>query len=178
MPIAVMIVLIHISVVAVEKVLRRAILKLTWALPKKDNRAIPSASLKRLAEWMVELPNFGSSDRLVEPQAWSNANTSFRRLGMPRAAASGVFNSSMRGNMDSPTVPQDTPTELADDILRGADQIAEFIFGERGSRRKVYYLAECSRLPVFRLGSVLCARKSVLLRWISGQESRVLDSAG
>jgi hypothetical protein len=48
--------------------------------------------------------------------------------------------------MDSPTVPQDTPNELADDILRGGDQIAEFIFGERGSRRKVYYLAECSRL--------------------------------
>jgi hypothetical protein len=26
-----------------------------------------------------------------------------------------------------------------------------------------YYLAECSRLAVFRLGSVLCARKSALL---------------
>jgi hypothetical protein len=75
--------------------------------------------------------------------------------------------------MESSAVPQNTPNELADDILRGADAIAEFIFGERGSRRKVYYLAECSRLPVFRLGSVLCARKSVLLQWISGQESRV-----
>jgi hypothetical protein len=39
----------------------------------------------------------------------------------------------MEGNMEAPTVPQDTPTELADDILRGADQIAECIFGERGS---------------------------------------------
>ncbi len=76
--------------------------------------------------------------------------------------------------MDQPTVPQ---TELADDILRGADEIATFIFGERGSRRKVYYLAECSRLPVFRLGSVLCARRSVLLGWISGQERRVIDPA-
>jgi hypothetical protein len=66
--------------------------------------------------------------------------------------------------------------ELPDDILRGADEIAEFIFGARGSRRKVYYLAECCRLPVFRLGSVLCARKSVLLGWISGQESRVLPT--
>ncbi len=62
---------------------------------------------------------------------------------------------------------------LADDILRGADEIAEFIFGDRASRRKVYYLAECTKLPIFRLGSVLCARKSVLLQWISGQESRV-----
>jgi hypothetical protein len=78
--------------------------------------------------------------------------------------------------MESPTVLQNTPNELADDILRGADQIAEFIFGERGSRRKVYYRAECSRLPVFRLGSVLYARESVLLKWISGQESRVTVS--
>jgi hypothetical protein len=80
--------------------------------------------------------------------------------------------------METPIVSQNTPVELADDMLRGADEIAAFIFGERGSRRKVYYLAECARLPVFRLGSVLCARKSVLLRWISGQENRVLDSLG
>jgi hypothetical protein len=56
-----------IPVVAIENVLRSGILKLTWALPKKDNRPIPSASLKRLAERMVELPNFGSSDRKAEP---------------------------------------------------------------------------------------------------------------
>jgi hypothetical protein len=80
--------------------------------------------------------------------------------------------------METPTVPQNTPNELADDMLRGGDAIAEFIFGERESRRKVYYLAESSRLPVFRLGSVLCARKSVLLQWISGQESRVRGSLG
>jgi hypothetical protein len=61
---------------------------------------------------------------------------------------------------------------LADDILRGADQIAEFLFGSREYRRKVYYLAECTRLPVFRLGSVLCARRSVLLNWIAEQEKR------
>jgi hypothetical protein len=80
--------------------------------------------------------------------------------------------------METPTVPQSTPNELADDMLRGADEIAAFLFGKRGSRRKVYYLAECSHLPVFRLGSLLCARKSVLLRWISGQESRVRGSLG
>jgi hypothetical protein len=74
------------------------------------------------------------------------------------------------------SVSPNTPNDLADDILRGADEIAAFIFGGRGSRRKVYYLAECSRLPVFRLGSVLCARKSVLLQWISGQERRVIGS--
>ena len=79
--------------------------------------------------------------------------------------------------MEPQTAPDHTSSpELADDLLRGADSIAEFIFGsksKRGSgRRKIYYLAETSHLPVFRLGAVLCARKSVLLRWISGQESR------
>ena len=75
--------------------------------------------------------------------------------------------------MEQHAAPNETPRELADDLLRGADEIAEFIFGTPGCRRKVYYLAECSRLPVFRLGSVLCARRSVLLNWIAGQESRV-----
>jgi hypothetical protein len=64
------------------------------------------------------------------------------------------------------------PPELASDLLRGADAIAEFLFGSREERRKVYHLAEKSRLPVFRLGSVLCARKSVLLQWIGEQEKR------
>jgi hypothetical protein len=76
--------------------------------------------------------------------------------------------------MDQTTLPNPTSHELAGDLLRGADEIAEFIFGKRGGRRKIYYLAETSHLPVFRLGAVLCARRSVLLRWISGQESRVL----
>ncbi len=75
--------------------------------------------------------------------------------------------------MDQKTPPHAKPEELADDILRGADEIAEFIFGKRGGRRKIYYLAETSHLPVFRIGSVICARRSVLLRWIAGQESRV-----
>lgn len=78
--------------------------------------------------------------------------------------------------MELPNVPNDVSQELADDLLHGADEIAEFIFGKRGGRRKVYYLAETSHLPVFRLGAQLCARRSVLLRWISGQESRVRPS--
>jgi hypothetical protein len=71
---------------------------------------------------------------------------------------------------------KDASNELADDILEGADAIAEFLFGSREYRRKVYYLSECSKLPVFRLGSVLCARKSVLLKFIAGQENRVQPS--
>lgn len=72
--------------------------------------------------------------------------------------------------MEPHQVPIDAPHALAGDLLRGADEIAEFIFGKRTDRRKVYYLAECTRLPVFRLGSQLCARRSVLLKWIEGQE--------
>jgi hypothetical protein len=59
---------------------------------------------------------------------------------------------------------------LADDLLRGADEISEFFFGSRTERRKIYHLAESSRLPVFRMGSVLCARRSRLLAWIEEQE--------
>jgi hypothetical protein len=117
---------------------------------------------------LAEAPNVKLGVVRLLPSAAGNA----------RRARVGPLNSSLGGNMETPTVPQNTPNELADDILRGADEIAAFIYGERGSRRKVYYLAECSRLPVFRLGSVLCARKSVLLKWIAGQERRVMDSLG
>lgn len=71
-----------------------------------------------------------------------------------------------------PRETDDLAPELSDDMLRGADSIAEFVFGEQGHRRQVYHLAETSRLPVFRLGSRLCARKSVLLQWIATQEAR------
>ena len=79
--------------------------------------------------------------------------------------------------MDLHTVPHDTTHPLAYDLLRGADEIAEFIFGKRSSRRKVYYLAEYTRIPVFRLGSVLCARRSVLMNWISTQENRTTPTS-
>ena len=46
---------------------------------------------------------------------------------------------------------------LACDILYGADGIAEFLFGHRKHRRKVYNLVETTRLPHFRLGATICA---------------------
>lgn len=57
----------------------------------------------------------------------------------------------------------------AGDLLYGAAQIAEFLFGDPKQRRKVYYLIESCRLPVFRLGSI-CARRSTLIAWIAAQE--------
>jgi hypothetical protein len=57
------------------------------------------------------------------------------------------------------------------DLLRGAGEIAAFLFGDARERRKIYHLAENAGLPVFRLGAVLCARRSTLLSWIAAQEN-------
>lgn len=69
---------------------------------------------------------------------------------------------------------KDTDTELSADLLRGADEIAKFIFGDKRERRRIYYLAgetkSGAKLPVFRLGAVLCARKSTLMQWIAARE--------
>jgi hypothetical protein len=61
--------------------------------------------------------------------------------------------------------------EFSQDLLRGADSIARFLFGDR-QRRRVYHLVTTSNLPVFKLGSTICARRSVLLKWIKDQEER------
>lgn len=69
-----------------------------------------------------------------------------------------------------PAKPKSTALSIAGDILAGAEAIAEFLFGDRRHRRKVYNLVESGQLPVFRLGVNICARKSVLLDWIARQE--------
>jgi hypothetical protein len=63
-------------------------------------------------------------------------------------------------------------TEFAQDLLRGAEEVAEFLYGSRALRRKVYHLASTSNIPIFKLGSLICARKSVLLAWVAAQEQR------
>jgi hypothetical protein len=62
--------------------------------------------------------------------------------------------------------------DFAQDLLRGAEEIAQFLFGDQKLRRQVYHLAATSTLPTFKLGSMICARKSVLLKWIEDQEGR------
>lgn len=63
---------------------------------------------------------------------------------------------------------------LDNDLLCGADEIAGFIYGDPNKRRKVYHLGSGTksknRPPLFRMGNVLCARRSTLLRWIAAQE--------
>jgi hypothetical protein len=59
---------------------------------------------------------------------------------------------------------------LANDLLYGAAAIAEFMFGDEDERRKVYALAESKQIPVFRLGTILCARKSSLIADVAARE--------
>ena len=59
---------------------------------------------------------------------------------------------------------------LPDDLLRGAAEIALYVFGDRKLRRRLYHLISHSRMPHFCIGSMICARKSVLHDWISRQE--------
>lgn len=75
-------------------------------------------------------------------------------------------------NVYSTPMPLEGTPTLAPDLLRGADQIAAFLYGSTTERKKVYHLVQTARLPVFRLGCLLCARRSVLLAWIEEQETR------
>ena len=50
--------------------------------------------------------------------------------------------------------------EFAEDLLRGASEISVFLFRDAAKRRKVYHLASRSKMPTFKLGSMLCARRS------------------
>ena len=61
---------------------------------------------------------------------------------------------------------------LHDDILHGAAELAEFLYGQQGRRRAIYHLIEKGQLPVFWLGSTICGRRSTLLAWIKEQEAR------
>jgi hypothetical protein len=65
-------------------------------------------------------------------------------------------------------------SDLPEDILEGAGAIAEFLLGSSSPRhrRRVYYWAEKCRLPHFRMGSMLLARKSTLKTFIADQEKR------
>lgn len=79
----------------------------------------------------------------------------------------------MRQDLRSEPATEEACPTLADDLLRGADAIAIFVFGDAKARRKVYYYASEAkvRMPTFRMGNVICARKSKLVEWIERQET-------
>ena len=62
---------------------------------------------------------------------------------------------------------------LSEDLLQGADEIAAFMFGDAKMRRKVYHLAQNERLPIFKMGARICARRSTLMAWIEKQEQKI-----
>ncbi|WP_093566959.1 hypothetical protein [Methylobacterium sp. 174MFSha1.1] len=63
---------------------------------------------------------------------------------------------------------------LSEDLMTGAEAIAEFMFGaaSEANRRRVYHAADRLGLPSFKMGGTICARRSTILAWISEQESR------
>ena len=63
---------------------------------------------------------------------------------------------------------------LAEDVLRGAAAIASFMGFDR---RTIYHLAAKGALPVFKMGDIVCARKSTLLAWIKQQETNAKVAA-
>jgi hypothetical protein len=85
--------------------------------------------------------------------------------------------------MTRPPIVFQAPSEVAGDMLEGADEIGEFLFGDdpdpaarRARLRRTYRLTSevkpADQLPVFRIGSLLFARRSTLLRWIAERERR------
>lgn len=74
----------------------------------------------------------------------------------------------------------DPDVVLAEDLIRGGVAIGRLItpieeadkLSDKQLARKAYHLAATSNLPVFRLGSVLCVRRSIVMEWIAQQEKR------
>jgi hypothetical protein len=64
--------------------------------------------------------------------------------------------------------PPAAPLQLADDLLQGADSIAKFM---GVTRRQAYHFVADGRIPTFRIGAIICARKSTILNWIAQQEA-------
>ena len=80
-------------------------------------------------------------------------------------------NTNVKVNLKGRNMGSDeSSSALSDDLLKGADEIAEFLLGDGSKRRQIYHLAQRSSIPVFKLASTLCARKSRLLIWIEEQE--------
>jgi hypothetical protein len=79
----------------------------------------------------------------------------------------------------------DENKRLSGGLLRGAEQIAGYIFGDQKGyardkkkyARRVYALVENGVLPRFYLGREICARPPALEKWIADQEAAHGDSA-
>jgi hypothetical protein len=105
-----------------------------------------------------------------EPAPTNNPTSATRATAIRARVGSGTpFSAQARVNETS------SSQVLATDLLRTADEIAEFIYGSKEYRRSVYNLVHTNRIPHFRIGGTVCARKSILLGWITAQEERSAD---
>lgn len=68
------------------------------------------------------------------------------------------------------TTTESPPPSQSLDLLIGADKIAEYIYGDAKLRKRIYHLADNRAIPTFRLGNMLCARRSTIVQWIIKQE--------
>jgi hypothetical protein len=80
--------------------------------------------------------------------------------------------------MDQQPLPHSPPADKAEPMIRGASAIAEFVFGDRRYRRRVYHLVETSKFPVVRIGATLCLRPTTYQKWVESQETRNLVERG
>ncbi len=64
----------------------------------------------------------------------------------------------------NPTADNDN---IAADLLKGADAIADYLGMDR---RAIYFAVSKNRLPTFRIGAGVFARKSTITAWIAEQE--------
>lgn len=62
---------------------------------------------------------------------------------------------------------------LSTDVLMGAGAIADYI---GLTRKQAYGHIERGNLPVFRIGALLCIRKSTILNWIERQERSATEA--
>jgi hypothetical protein len=68
-------------------------------------------------------------------------------------------------------------TNDEEDILRGGEDIAEFILGDRARHQAVYRAIRAGQMPGYRVGAGYCARRSVLAAWRDAQEQRAFPNA-
>jgi hypothetical protein len=57
------------------------------------------------------------------------------------------------------------------DVLRGAEEISQFLYGRPDRERQVYELGRAGIITLFKMGNIRCARRSTLTAEIAALES-------
>jgi hypothetical protein len=77
----------------------------------------------------------------------------------------------MRGQDQDPEEDQEVAPESLD-LLHGADQISTFMFGTPDKVRQIYHLFEKHRLPAWKAGNTLYARKKTIIAWVGSRAGK------